>query len=168
MRMWEIDGSQLGLWKYLWEKVTDQCSDLWQTITDLKPSQPGNRPQKFIRSALALFNNLSSLFIYVVLLIAVTKIGVLWLVRSGRANDLLASFGPHLVTILLLFTFLFFASVRLLVKISNFIKSYRIMTLIGLVSVVWFLAKGAVVLVTAKNLSDLGHTSWQFLLSALK
>jgi len=153
----------------LWEMIVDQWNAVKKMVFDLQPSTPSNKPQKFIRSALALFSNLSSLFIYLVLIFIALKTLVLSIAKSEGALDrVVSSIGPQFITFPLVVILLVLVSVRVLLSISKFIKSYRIMTIIGIITVVTSLVKASVQLVMAESVSGMWETLGQFLLGAFK
>lgn len=152
----------------LWDKVVDGYEDMKDFVLNRERPESENLPQKKIRAGLAIFSNVSTLFIYLVLIGIVLKFIGIWLLRTRNATDLISGLGGSLFLIPVLIILVCLTSVNVLLRISKFIKSYRIMSIIGLWAVLHSLGKTAVLLITAKSLSGMWTTLWQFASGSFK
>ena len=70
--------------RVLREAIKDQFLAVIGEVKDLKPVEPKNRFQRRARTALALFSNLSSLFVYLILIVSALKLLFLFASHNGR------------------------------------------------------------------------------------
>lgn len=140
---------------------------IWERIIDYHPAENLNGVQRFIRAALTITGNISSLIVYCALLFVAGKIMILGI--SPGANPLTA-FG-HVARNIPQFAGLILAGVllvRLLFVISDFVKSYKIMALFGTAMALVALGKTMILLAKATSIRGIGGAVWQVFSGTLK
>ena len=158
----------IGVPAIIWEWIVTNFNDIRERVVDTEPSTPANRAQKVIRKALTIVGNLSSLLIYLVLLMLGLRLLLLWRFPNQNVVNALA----HLVGANIAFWALLILGVlvfvRVLFAISDFVKSYRVMTIIGVIAAGKAIAKTSVLLLTATSIRGIWGPLWQFFSGALK
>lgn len=157
----------LGVPPIIPQTIRRNIVGIWERVIDYHPAENPNSVQRFIRAALTITGNISSLIVYCALLFVAGKIIMLWI--SPGANPL-TTFG-NMARNIPQFALLILAgvlSVRLLFVISDFVKSYRIMSLFGTVIASVALGKTMILLAKATSIRGIGGAVWQVFSGTLK
>ncbi len=152
----------------VWQLIVSQFKDIRDEVLNRQPAEPTNKVQSITRSTLAIFNNLSSLFIYVVLLGTILKVIVIFGAHNARVVRAIEGMSVSIIPFICLVVILCLFFVRALQWISRFVRSYRVMTIIGALVALKFMIKTSILLFTADSFSGMGGTLWQFVSGALK
>jgi predicted DNA-binding antitoxin AbrB/MazE fold protein len=148
--------------------IKQQFQGIVAEVRDIRPAEAKNKVQATLKTLLAYFSNISSLFIYVILIAAALKVIFLF---AGQSTRLVQAFEnmKYLMTPLTLFLILMcLLTMRGLHRISKFVKSYRVMSLLGCAIAIKVLIKTSIVLFTAASFREMGGAAGQLFMSALK
>ena len=157
----------IGVPPIILQTIRGNIVGIWERVIDYHPAENPNSVQRFIRAALTITGNISSLIVYCALLFVAGKIIMLWI--SPGANPL-TTFG-HMARNIPQFALLILAgvlSVRLLFVISDFVKSYKIMSLFGTAIASVALGKTMILLVKATSIRGISGAVWQVFSGTLK
>jgi len=154
--------------RFLRDMIKEQFNAIVSEVRDIRPAEPANKMQKSTRTVLAYFNNLSSLFIYVILIAAALKVVFLFAGHNARIAEAFENAKYFMAPFVLMLALLCLLIVRAFHWISKFIKSYRVMSILGCVIAAKFLFKTSIVLFTATSFRAMGDAAGQLLLGALK
>ena len=133
-----------------------QLNAIKELVCELKPIEPTNKYQKFVRAVLTFFTNLLTALIFGVLLLLICKLLLQFFypdLRTENAVDILSRVPIAGLAIL----FAFFWSLRVLLLISKLIRSYRVLTILGLTSVITSLLDNIEALFEAESLAGHGR-----------
>jgi len=81
----------------VWRAMKRKFGDIVYEVRNTDPPEPDNKVQKYTRKSLALFTNISSLFIYVVLIAATLKILILFGAHHTKVFEALKNMGIYIV-----------------------------------------------------------------------
>lgn len=147
---------------------TKQVEALFKIIFDLEPSEPKTKMQRFLQSAQALLSNLLTTFIYAAMLSV-----IVWQVLQPLFQDAepfdwtkLARNPRSLIFAFLIFGIAFVISLRLLLIITNFMRSFRVYAFIGVLIALKSVLKTLPKLLAADSLSEVGREILEMLQAA--
>jgi hypothetical protein len=150
------------------EAIKDQFKMIVAEVRNIKPIKPRNRMQENARKAVAVFNNLSSLLVYIILIAATLKLLFLFAANNTKIVAAIESAKYTSLPLILILILVCMLAVRGLHKISAFVRSYRIMAIFGCLIAIKLLIKTTIVLFTATSLTGMGIAAWQLLSGVLK
>jgi predicted DNA-binding antitoxin AbrB/MazE fold protein len=158
----------IGVPAIFWQWIVKNFNGIRERVVDTEPSTPANKTQNVIRKALAIVGNISSLLIYLVLLMLGLKLLLLWRFPNQNVIDTLAHLVGANIAALALLILGVLVFVRVLFAISDFVKSYRVMTIIGVLAAGKAIVKTSVLLLTATSIRGIWGPLWEFFSGALK
>lgn len=136
-------------------------------VRDIQPVEP-NKVQTTMRDGLAYFNNVSSLCIYVILIAAALKVIFLFAGQSTRIVQAFENIKFLMTPINLALILICLLMIGGLQKISRFVKSYRVMSILGCAIAIKVMIKTSIVLFTATSFNAMGAAAWELFAGALK
>ena len=154
--------------RILREAIKDQFLAVIGEVKDLKPVEPKNRFQRRARTALALFSNLSSLFVYLILIVSALKLLFLFASHNGRIVQAFDNSKYTMTPMILFMILICLLTVRLLHHVSKFVRSYRVMSIIGCAIAIKIMVKTSIILFTATTLRGMGAAGWALFSGQLK
>ena len=167
-RWWENVAESLSVPPILLTLIGEKFGDIVAEVRNIDRPESTNKIQKYTRSSLAYFTNLSSLFIYLALLAAVFKIIILFGARQTRIVHALEYNYFGLALVVTVATLLALLGVQALQKIAHVFRSYRVMAVIGSVIAIRFMIRTTFVLFTAASVTNMGSAAWQLLSGAFR
>jgi predicted DNA-binding antitoxin AbrB/MazE fold protein len=167
-KFWEVALEAVSVPPILWEYIVEQFERIKNSVFDVEPSEPSNKIQKHTRAMLLKFSGLTALLIYVVLLGMILKFIFILGAHNVRVIRALEGMSISIIPFGFLVILLCLLFVRALQIISSFIRSYRVLAIIGTVVAVRSMVKTSILLFTANSFSGLGGTIWEFVSGALK
>jgi predicted DNA-binding antitoxin AbrB/MazE fold protein len=150
------------------DAVKEQFKRIVEEVRDIRPAEPKNKMQRVARTMLAYFNNASSFFVYLILIAGILKLLFLFAAHSSKIAQAIDNAKYTLTPLALIVLLLCLLGVRGLHKISSFVRSYRVMSIIGCAIAIKFMIKTSIVLFTATSLSSMGAAAWQLFTGALR
>lgn len=123
------------------DAIRQQFKQVIDTVRDIRPAEPKNKIQRFTRTTLAAFSNASSFFIYVVLIAAALKVLLLFGAHNSRLVQAIDNAKYTMMPLFLIVVLLCLLAVRALHRISSFVRSYRVMSILGCAIAIKFLSR---------------------------
>jgi len=154
--------------RFLRDMIKEQFSAIVSEVRDIRPANPTNKMQTSTRTVLAYFNNLSSLFIYVILIAAALKVVFLFAGHNARIVEAFEHAKYFMAPFVLMLLLLCLLIVRAFHWISSFVKSYRVMSIFGCLIAIKLMVKTSVVLFSATTFRSMGAAAGQLLMGTLK
>ena len=150
------------------DMIKQQFRNIVKEVRDIQRVEAKPGLQTAIRDGLAYFNNVSSLCIYVILIAAALKVIFLFAGQSTRIVQALENIKFLMTPITLILILLCLLMIGGLHKISRFVKSYQVMSILGGVIAIKVIINTSIVLFTGTSFSAMGAAAWELFAGALK
>lgn len=150
------------------DMIKQQFRNIVKEVRDIQRVEAKPGLQTAMRDGLAYFNNVSSLCIYVILIAAALKVIFLFAGQSTRIVQAFENIKFLMTPITLILILLCLLMIGGLHKVSRFVKSYQVMSILGCVIAIKVMIKTSIVLFTGTSFPAMGAAAWELFAGALK